>query len=222
MSIYPKWFRRLQKIVRFFARKMDVRGADRVTEPCVLITRHLNNYGPFAVYLYSPFEFHMWSYYVFFDPEICSRHLSEFTFSKRAGMPPWMAKLCARIVSHPIAWLYRTLKMIPVYRGLKSVMETMNRSTDMLEKGENVLIMTDVNYAAEGKDIGEIYTGFLHLGKLYFKRTGKRLNFVPLSLNRREGYFRLGEPIEFDPTVPFQQEKERIASRLVQELADDY
>ena len=77
-------------------------------------------------------------------------------------------------------------------------------------------------YAQEGKEIGEIYTGFLHLGKLYYKRTGKRLSFVAMSINRKEKYLRFGEPIVFDPTVPFAQEKERITEALLQELRDDY
>ena len=222
MSIYPRWFRRLRTIVRFFARKMEVRGAQSVQEPCIFITRHLNNYGPFAVYLYSPFEFHMWSYYVFFDAEVCRRHLSEFTLTQRAKMSPRMADLCARIVSRPIARLYHALDMVPVYRGLKSVVKTLNLSMDVLEKGENLLIMTDVNYAAEGEEVGQIYTGFIHLGKQYYKKTGKRLCFVPMSINRRQGYVRYGTPIEFNPEIPFPQEKERIASLLVKELSDDH
>ena len=102
------------------------------------------------------------------------------------------------------------------------MMKTFDLSVDELEKGENLLIMSDVHYAQEGKEIGEIYTGFLHLGKLYYKRTGKRLSFVAMSINRKEKYLRFGEPIVFDPTVPFAQEKERITEALLQELRDDY
>ena len=43
MSIYPRWFRAVRAVVRVFAEKMDVRGAERVQAPCVLVTRHLNN-----------------------------------------------------------------------------------------------------------------------------------------------------------------------------------
>ena len=223
MSIYPRWFRAVRAVVRVFAEKMDVRGAERVQAPCVLVTRHLNNYGPVAVYLYSPVEFHIWSLHMFFDADKCREHFANYTLPQRARMPKPLARALARLMSHPIAWFFRTqIRAVPVWRGLKTVMKTFDLSVDELEKGENLLIMSDVHYAQEGKEIGEIYTGFLHLGKLYYKRTGKRLSFVAMSINRKEKYLRFGEPIVFDSTVPFAQEKERITEALLQELRDDY
>lgn len=223
MSIYPRWFRGVRAVVRVFAKKMEVRGAEHVQSPCVLVTRHLNNYGPVAVYLYSPVEFHIWSLHMFFDAKLCCDHFANYTLPQRARMPRFLSHALAYVMSHPIAWFFRTqIRAVPVYRGLKAVMKTFALSVDELEKGENLLIMSDVHYDQEGKDIGEIYTGFLHLGKVYYKRTGKRLSFVPMSLNRQEGYLRFGTPILFDPEVPFAQEKERITAALLQELSDDY
>lgn len=180
MSIYPRWFRAVRAVVRVFAEKMDVRGAERVQAPCVLVTRHLNNYGPVAVYLYSPVEFHIWSLHMFFDADKCREHFANYTLPQRARMPKPLARALARLMSHPIAWFFRTqIRAVPVWRGLKTVMKTFDLSVDELEKGENLLIMSDVHYAQEGKEIGEIYTGFLHLGKLYYKRTASAFPLWP-------------------------------------------
>ena len=139
--------------VRVFAEKMDVRGAERVQAPCVLVTRHLNNYGPVAVYLYSPVEFHIWSLHMFFDADKCREHFANYTLPQRARMPKPLARALARLMSHPIAWFFRTqIRAVPVWRGLKTVMKTFDLSVDELEKGENLLIMSDVHYAQEGKD----------------------------------------------------------------------
>ena len=223
MSIYPRWFRAVRAVARAFARGMEVRGAENVPTPCVLITRHLNNYGPVAVYLYSPVEFHIWSLHMFFDAKETSEHFANYTLPQRARLPKWLARFLARGISAPIAWFFSSqIRAVPVYRGLKSVMKTFDLSADVLEKGENLLIMSDVHYDREGKEIGEIYTGFLHLGKLYYKRTGKRLAFVPMSINRRAAYLRFGSPLLFDPEVPFATEKERLTQALLAELSDDY
>ncbi len=222
MSIYPAWFHAARAIVKPFWKKLSVKGEENLQEPCVLVTRHLNNYGPFAVYLFAPFEFHMWSFYVFFDPDDYYKHCSEFTFSKRAGMPKWLACALAGLLSHPAAWFYRSLRMIPVYRGTREIFKTLDLSLEVLEKGENILIMTDVNYAGEGSEMGEMYTGFLHLGKQYYQRTGKNLRFAAMSINRENRYLRVSAPIEFDGAAPYRQERDRVGALLKQELKDNY
>ena len=87
MSLYPAWFRAIRALVKPFFPKMELHGADQLHTPCVYITRHLNDYGPLAVYLYCPFEFHLWVYHVFTEKETCYKQFSEYTFSKRHGMP---------------------------------------------------------------------------------------------------------------------------------------
>lgn len=220
MSIYPAWFQVIRTIVRPFFKRLHVEGAENLdsAQPCVFIVRHLNNYGPCAAYLFAPAEFHLWTYYTFMNRKTFYQHCSEFTFSKRAGMPLWLAKVCSTLLCWWVPHLFRKVGMIPVYRGLKDVLKTMELSVDALEKGENVLIMPDIHYVNEGGQVGEMYTGFVYLGKLYNKRTGKRLNFIPLCVNREQHILRVGRAIAYDPTRPSQEEKEHILAHLSEEL----
>lgn len=222
MSIYPAWFRCVKNIIRPWCKKLEVRGEENLRAPTVFITRHLNNYGPVAVYLFTPVEFHMWTYYVFMDAKAYYKHSSEYTFTKRLHLPMWASRALAWCMAKPVVYLYKSLGMIPVYRGLRTVFKTMDLSVDELEKGENVLIMADVDYSSTDAELKEIYTGFIHLGKLYYKRTGKNLNFTTLSINSENAYLRVGKPIEFDSTVPYQQERDRIANKIREELYDNY
>lgn len=222
MSLYPAWFRAIRALVKPFFPKMELHGADQLHTPCVYITRHLNDYGPLAVYLYCPFEFHLWVYHVFTEKETCYKQFSEYTFSKRHGMPQGISNFLARVICCPVSAFLHSLRTIPVYRGMKSVLKTMDLSTDALEKGENVLILSDVNYTAEGQSVGELYTGCLHLGKSYYRRTGKRLHFASVNFNRKQHYLRIGQSIEFNPEIPYQQERDRIAGLLQQDLYDDH
>lgn len=220
MSIYPAWFQVLRAVIRPFFHPLRVDGAQNLTpdQPYVLIARHLNNYGPCAAYLFAPTQFHMWTFHTLLDTKKFYKHCSEFTFSKRAGLPLWLARICAALLCWWAPFLFRKVGMIPVYRGLREVLKTMDLSVDALVKGENLFIMPDVQYINESGPMGEMYTGFIHLGKLYYKRTGKQLHFVPLCINRNQHTMRVGRPIAYDPAAPTQQEKERIRIQLTQEL----
>lgn len=218
MSIYPAWFRAIRTAIRPFFKKLDVQGAENIKEPCVIIARHLNNYGPVAVYLFTPAEFHLWTYHVFLEKETLYRQLTEYTFPKRTRMPGWLYRALARLMSWFVPGLLRKIGTLPVYRGMKDVFKTMDMSVDVLEKGENVLILPDVDYVSQSENVGKLYTGFVHLGKFYYRRTGKRLLFVPMCVSKSKGVMRIGKGIAFDPDKPLADERERIAAYLYKEL----
>ena len=57
---------------------------------------------------------------------------------------------------------------------------------DHLEKGESVIVYPDIDYTAGYEKESEIYEGFLLLGQLYKRSTGKSLRFVPLYIDDAE------------------------------------
>lgn len=218
MSIYPVWFRAIRAVIRPFFKRLDVQGEDNIQEPCVIIARHLNNYGPCAVYLFTPAEFHLWGYYVFLGKETMYKQLSEYTFPTRMHLTGWPCRALARMMSWFVPGLLRQIGVLPVYRGMKTVLKTMDLSVDVLEKGENVLIMPDVDYVNESESMGKLYTGFAHLGKFYYRRTGKCLRFVPMNVSKSKGIMRIGEGIVYDPAKPVAEERDRIVAYLQREL----
>ena len=50
-----------------------------------------------------------------------------------------------------------------------------------------------------GRMLRTFYTGFAHIAKMYFDRTGKALLFYPLYSDMDERAFRIGEPVAYDP-----------------------
>lgn len=218
MSIYPAWFRAIRSAIKPFFKKLDMQGADNIKEPCVIIARHLNNYGPVAVFLFTPAEFHLWAYHVFLEKETFYKQFSEYTFPKRMHLPAWLSCALARMLSWFAPNLLRKIGLLPVYRGMKAVLKTMELSVDALEKGENVLILPDVDYVSQSENVGKLYTGFVHLGKFYYRRTGKRLLFVPMCVNKAKGVMRIGEGTAYDPSQPLPEERDRIAAYLQKEL----
>ena len=102
-------------------------------------------------------------------------------------------------------------------------MTTFNESLGALEDGDNILIfpekprnllkaVPDVEYKAD--NVRTFYTGFAHIGKMYFDRTGKSLLFYPLFSDRASRSFRIGKPVAYNPSLEPHESKRVLAEQL--------
>ena len=74
---------------------------------------------------------------------------------------------------------------------------------------------------AAGEDVlRTFYTGFAHIAKMYYDRTGKALLFYPLYSDMDERAFRIGEPVAYDPALEPHEGKRRLAEQLQQRVAE--
>lgn len=209
------------KTLRVFYRAFHGRWHTQVKAPqvpTVYICSHQNMQGPITTLAYLPFPVHAWILNVFFDRESCRKQYSEFTFSKRFGMPQWLADALAWIVSGVVSALVRSTGAIPVWRGTSRINETFRDSVEALKAGESLLIFPDVEYSQDSGEMGKIYEGFILLGRMYAHNTGLPLNFVPLYCDENRKEIVEGEPIRYDPTAPSKTERARISTALVESV----
>lgn len=61
---------------------------------------------------------------------------------------------------------------------------------------------------------------FVDVAKLYYKRTGKALAFVPLYITPNLRQMHIGKPIWFDPEAPITEERHRICAALMDAITD--
>lgn len=222
MSIYGKGSRRIMRIVKLFSRNIKVQGQENITGPCLFIGRHLNNYGPVAMYLHMPVQFHLWAFDAFMEPKAAYAHLVKYTFTERAHFPLPVAKLFAAVACHPAAWLLNNLGCIPVHRKSRRILETINTTVDTLEKGESVMVLTDKEYQNTSKDVGEIYGGFATIARQYKRRTGKDLSIVPVCVHREIHAMTLGDPLYLNAENTFSEEKEVLIRDVHAALSQSY
>ena len=76
-----------------------------------------------------------------------------------------------------------SLQGIPVYRNSIASISTLKTGLKYLLKGESLIVYPDIDYAGNYGKPSEIYDGFLMLGDMYHKKTGKALSFVPLVID---------------------------------------
>ncbi len=182
--------------------------------PSAFIVHHQNMSGPIHALLTLPVEAHIWVYRVFFDRKECYRQYVDYTFTKRFGMPKILAVPLAFIISLAVPGIMGSFSAIPVNRNSREILKTFQLSHKALLKGENLIISPDINYDDDSRSMGEIYTGFFHLEKNYFKETGKHLSFVPMSYNAKKHKLYIGDAVKFDDCTPYNEQKELVSKRI--------
>ena len=182
--------------------------------PSVFIVHHQNMSGPIHALLTLPVEAHIWVYRVFFDRSECYHQYMDYTFTKRFGMPKILAAPLAFILSLAVPGIMGSFSAIPVNRSSRDIIKTFQLSHKALMAGENLIISPDVDYDDDSRSMGEMYTGFFHLEKNYYKETGKHLSFVPMSYNTQKHTLFIGDEIKFNDDTPYSAQKEQVALRI--------
>lgn len=219
---YGWLYKLVRSILRFFGPRFSVWDSRTTVQkeegPVVYVSHHQNLFGPVVIHMWYPVLMRTWILNVFMGYRTCYRQYVDYTFTKRMGWP----RLLAQIAAVPAAWfasaLTKSTRGIPVYRQSRLVMETMKKTVEALQQGENILLFPDVQYDDEGAEVKEIYEGFLYVEKYYFKATGKHIPFVPLFADKREEEIRVGEPIFFEGKEKFFTERKQVAEKLQEEL----
>lgn len=192
------FYGRFARLGRWLLRTFSHRYQACVTqkkEPAVYVYRHLNMHGPFTTLKWLPFHVHPMIFHVYFDREKTVKHMTEYTFSARYGRKPKKFSFAA----HGMSWIsppmIKSLKGIPVYRNGSQSISTLKCGLKYLLQGESLIVYPDIDYTGSYGKPSEIYDGFLFLGDLYYKKTGKKLPFVPLLIDDENRRITEGMPI---------------------------
>lgn len=182
---YARFIKRIARMVlpNYAADDFERRHAG---EPVVYVCRHGNMHGPITTLANLSADVHPMVLDCFFEKESCRKHFDSFTFSSRFGYSRPTAKFLANLSAAVTVPIMHSLQAIPVHRNSCAI-STLRASLRYLERGEAVIVFPDVCYTASEGD-GDIYCGFVALGQMYLKSTGKPLSFVPLIVddeNRR-------------------------------------
>ena len=178
------------RFVRALAKVFTKKYKSKVIPPeeaTVYVCRHLNMRGPITTIVRLGFDVHPMILSCFFDKDDCYRQYAEYTFTERHGKKKKKRNFKAYAASRIVPRIMKSLKAIPVHRGMDpGSMQTMRDSLAYLKKGESVIVYPDIDYTAGYEAESEIYEGFLLLGQLYKRDTGKSLRFVPLYIDDTE------------------------------------
>ncbi|MGI5878679.1 MAG: hypothetical protein ACOX7W_08735 [Christensenellales bacterium] len=202
------------RMVQRMSRRPLLRGAEKVAAPAVLVTRHQNLYGPITIMAWYPVGLRLWVIDKLAIPELCREHYRTFVGPVRLRLGPFLSRVFAALYAPLVVQLARSANSIIVYRGKREIIKTLEESVQALSQGEILCLSPDIDYTSTESGAVNMYTGFVHLARIYFKRTGKNLPFYPVYTSRRVDSIEIGDPIYLDPDKPFTEEKERVVDEI--------
>ena len=192
--------------------------------PCVFVCNHRRYFGPCAAVIYLPVYFRPWVDRRMVDDELIAEYMYTRGLSHRKQPSEKVKRRLAAAASHPVRWLVHSFDPIRVEKtNPKGVMQTLHDTTDALLASDNVLLFPEKQEESEigefeGRynldSVGDFYTGFAHIGKLYYEKTGQCLRFYPTFFAREKRSFNIGTPVVYNPENGSRSEKQRISDEL--------
>lgn len=212
-------YRVVKWLVQLFYPKTEVKGLEHLPEaPCIIVANHCHMHGPIACELYFPGNRCIWcAGQMMHLKEIPSYAFQDFWSSK----PKWSLWFY-RVLSYAIVPLciciFRNASTIPVYRDAR-ILTTFKTTLAKLELGANVIIFPE-HLEPYNEIVCDFQDKFIDLARLYYKRTGKALSFVPMYVAPALKKMVLGESITFMPDAPIDAERERIRRYLMDAITE--
>ncbi|MBO5364092.1 MAG: hypothetical protein J6A56_01330 [Clostridia bacterium] len=212
-----KLFLFIKKILYVFYPKMEVEGKNHLPqEPCILVGNHAQIHGPIACELYLPDTFTTWCA----GQMMNLKEVPDYAFQDFWAKKPEISHCFYRILSYLIAplsvVLFNNARTVPVYRDNR-ILSTFKESIRQLERGRSIVIFPEYD-KAYNHIIYDFQERFIDLAKIYYKKTGKEIKFVPLYITPRLKKMVLGEPVSFDSQAEIEGERKRIRAELMKKI----
>ena len=130
----------------------------------------------------------------------------------------WFYKLLSYLIAPLSVCVFNQANTIGVYHDTR-IVSTFKNTVKRLEEGASIVIFPEHD-VPHNHIVCEFQDRFIDVAKLYYKRTGRALAFVPLYIAPYLKKMYLGKPIWFCPDNPIQQERKRICEYLMAEITD--
>ena len=212
-------FKAVKGFLRLVYPKMEFVGGEKLPdEPCIIVGNHCQMNGPIACELYFPIERYSWC-----NAEMLhTREVPDYAFqdfwSRKPVYSRWFYRLLSYIIAPFAAFLLSNANTIGVRRDAR-VLSTFRESVERLQQGASIVIFPEKDEACNDI-IYQFQEGFVDVARIYFKRTGKEICFVPMYIAPRLRKMCLGEPIRFCTANPPEEERTRICEHLKKEITD--
>ena len=207
----------LRGIIRLVYPKTRVCGAENLPEePVVLVGNHTQMNSPIICEFYMPMERYTWcAAQMMHWKEVPSYAFQDF-WSQKPKYTHWFYKILSYVITPFSVCLFNNANTIPVYRDAR-LLSTFKTTVRMLDEGTSVVIFPEHD-VKHNHIVYDFQDKFLDVAKLYYKRTGKVLKFVPMYIAPGLRQVHFGEPVAYDPAEPMDTQRVKLCNYLMDEI----
>lgn len=215
----PLLFRGLKAAVKVVYPKIRTEGTENLPgEPCLIVGNHAQLHGPIACELHFPIPRYTWCIAQMMNRKELPAYAYEDFWSKKPGSVRWLFKIVAHLMARPAAYILRNGNTIGVYHDHR-VITTFRETLRVLQDGHSVVIFPEC-YDKHNPIVYQFQEGFVDVARLYYKKTGKELQFVPLYVAPKLHKMVLGKPIAYCSENPAAEERKRVCTYLMDAITE--
>jgi len=213
----PLLFKIIIYLLRIFYPKMEIVGDENLPDKCcILVGNHAQIHGPIACELYFSDDYYTWCAAPMMKlKEVPTYAYQDFWSQKPKFLRPFF-KLASYIIAPLSVLIFNNARTIAVYRDNR-VLRTFRETIAMLQAQNSVVIFPEHD-KKHNNIIYDFQEGFVDVARLYYKRTGRELYFVPLYVAPKLKKLCLGKPVKYSAVAPAAQERRRICDCLMNEI----
>lgn len=207
----------LYKIIRWLVRliypTIKVEGAENLPEgPCIVVGNHAQMNGPIAGELYFPGVHDIWCAGQMMELKEVPGYAFEDFWSFKPRSVRWLYKIASYLIAPLSVCIFNNAHTIPVYHD-ERIIRTFRRTVARLQAGSKVIIFPERN-EKYNNILYAFQTKFVDVARMYWKKTGQTVFFMPMYLAPKLRTMYLGAPLRFDPEAPIAAERERLCDAM--------
>ena len=211
----PLLFRMICGAVRLVSPKYTLYGTENLPEEsCVIVGNHCQMYGPIAAELYMPRARYTWCIGEMMNRKEVPAYAFRDFWSMKPKASHWFYRLLSHMIAPLSAYVFTRARTIPVYHDAR-VMITFRQSVARLGEGADIVIFPEKSEPYNAI-LWQFQEHFADVARLYYRRTGKAVAFVPMYTAPRLQSIHFGKPVRFHPEESDEAERERICAAMLE------
>lgn len=210
-------FRIIKWCVKVFYPKMEVEGIENLPDaPVIFVGNHCQMNGPIVGELYVPGEPYIWCAGEMMHLKDVPAYAFQDFWSQKPKWTHPLYKLLSYIIAPLSVCVFNNARTVGVYHDTR-ILSTFKSTVKLLAEGNSVVIFPehDVKY---NHIVYDFQDKFVDIAKLYYKKTGKALSFVPMYIAPKLRKICLGKPVQFCADEPMDPQRLRICKYLMDEI----
>lgn len=185
-------------------------------EPVILVANHCQMNGPIVGELYAPGKHYIWCAGEMMALKTVPAYAFRDFWSKKPKWTHPFYKLLSYLIAPLSVCVFNNANTIGVYHDTR-ILSTFKNTVKRLCEGANVMIFPEHD-VPRNHIICDFQDRFIDVAKLYYKKTGKAVCFVPVYIAPKLKKMYLGKPVRFSPDQPMEEERTRICNHLMEEI----
>ena len=209
----------LKFLINIFYKKRTFEGIEKIgEEPVIFVGNHAQMHGPLIAELQFPKSRMTWSIGNVLTKKEFIEHAKTDFWGKKPKSIRWFFNILAYLLAPVAANIFNSADLIPVYKDHRLI-STFKETVKYLCQGYNIIIFPE---CAEKYNniVNEFQDKFIDVARLYYKKTGKCISFVPMYNAVRLKKVLFGNPIKYDPNINVEELRKNICDHLKTEITN--